>query len=104
MAQQETTIPTKSNIPPNNTIHDKPEEVNELNSIINSNAQDFEDRATVLENTDVSDIPSYSTASLPTSGSNLTTGKLAYNTDPNRHKDQLSLLCFGCTPETNTSP
>ena len=81
MAQQETTVPTKSNTPPNNTIHDKPEEVNELNSIINSNAQDFEDRATVLENTDVNDIPSYDTASLPTSGSDLSNGKLAYNTD-----------------------
>lgn len=81
MAQQETTVPTKSNTPPNNTIHDKPEEVNELNSIINSNAQDFEDRATVLENTDVNDIPSYDTASLPTSGSDLSNGKLAYATD-----------------------
>jgi hypothetical protein len=81
MAQQTTTIPTKTAEPPNNTIHDKVSEVNELVTVIDDNAQDLQDRAIVLENTNVSDIPSYSTASLPTSGPNLTTGKLAYNTD-----------------------
>lgn len=81
MAQQTTNVPTKSNTPPNNTIHDKVEEINDINDTINSNSTDFESRAKVLENTDVNDIPSYSTSSLPTSGSNLTTGKIGYNTD-----------------------
>lgn len=83
MSQQQTTIPTKTNTPPDNTIHDKVSEVNELNNVINANSQDFEDRATVLENTDVNDIPSYNTASLPESGTGLTNGKLAFNTDLN---------------------
>ena len=81
MAQQNTTLPTKTATPPENTWHDRVSEVNNLVDVIDENAQDLQDRATVLENTNVSDIPSYSTASLPTSGPNLTTGKLAYNTD-----------------------
>lgn len=81
MSQQNTNLPVKTSGPPENTWHDRVSEVNDLNTVINNNSQDIENRTTVLENTDVSNIPSYSTSGAPTSGPGLTNGKVAYNTD-----------------------
>ena len=79
MAQEQTNIGTKSDVAPNNTIHDRFYEVNDLNDTINNNSIDAEERQTVLEDTNVSNIASYTTAGAPTTG--LTNGTVAFNLD-----------------------
>lgn len=111
MAQVQTTVPIKSNTPPNNTIHDRPEEINNLNETINLNSEDFElreqpisegsddnkDRLKIIEDTDTSNIKSYATNDLPT---DLTDGTVAF--DKSMEVPVFSLTGEWCRVSDNT--
>ena len=56
MPQEQTTVPTKSDTPPNNTIHDRIDQINNLNDTINKNSTDLESRMKLIEDTDTSNI------------------------------------------------
>lgn len=86
MAQNQTSVPTKSTVAPNNTL--EAVEFNDINDTINANAVDAEARLNSIETTSTG-ILSYPTSSLPASVSQ--NGTLAMDTTLNMlvyYKDQ----------------
>lgn len=86
MAQNQTSVPTKSTVAPNNTL--EAVEFNDINDTINTNAVDAEARLNAIETTSTG-ILSYPTSSLPASVSQ--NGTIAMDTTLNMlvyYKDQ----------------